>query len=55
MILETDKDLALGSDVGRQWESIPKSGTAEDCYRGEQALINVRIYSVEAGILVFEV
>jgi hypothetical protein len=55
MILETDEDSALGSDDGQQWEDIPKTGKAEDCCTGEHASNNVRIRSVEAGALAFEV
>jgi mitotic spindle assembly checkpoint protein MAD2B len=42
MILETDEDSTLGSDDGQQWEIIPKTGTAEDCCRGEHASNSVR-------------
>jgi len=55
MILETDKDSALGFDDGQQWENIPQTGKAEDCCTGEHASNNVRIRSVEAGALAFEV
>jgi hypothetical protein len=55
MILETDEDSMLGSDDGQQWENIPKTGTAEDCCRGEHASNSVKIRSVEAGALAFEV
>jgi mitotic spindle assembly checkpoint protein MAD2B len=55
LILETDEDSVLGSDVGQQWENIPKIGTAEDRCGGEHASNDVRIRSVEAGALAFEV
>jgi hypothetical protein len=55
MILETDKDSALGSDDGQQWDNIPQTGKSEDCCTGEHASNNVRIWSVEAGALAFEV
>jgi hypothetical protein len=55
MILETDKDSTLGSDDGQQWDNISQTGKAEDCCTGEHASNNVRIRSVEAGALAFEV
>jgi hypothetical protein len=54
MILETEEDSTLGSDDGQQWENVPKTGTAEDCFKGEQAWNNVSIWSVEAGALAFD-
>jgi hypothetical protein len=55
MALETDKDPALGSDDRQQWVNAPQTGTAEDRCRGEHASNNVRIRSVEANALAFEV
>jgi mitotic spindle assembly checkpoint protein MAD2B len=55
MALETDKDSALGSDDRQQWVNVPQTGTVEDRCRGEHASNNVRIRSVEAGALAFEV
>jgi mitotic spindle assembly checkpoint protein MAD2B len=55
MALENDKDSALGSDDGQQWVNVPQTGTAEDRCRGEHSSNNVRIWSVEAGALAFEV
>ena len=55
MAMETEEDSTLGSDDGQQWENIPKTGKAEDCCTGEHASNNVRIQSVEAGALAFEV
>ena len=55
MALETDKDPALGSDDRQQWVNVPQTGTAEDRCREEHASNNVRIRSVEAGALAFEV
>ena len=55
MILETDKDSTLGSDDGQQWDNVSQTGKAEDCCTGEHASNNVRIRSVEAGALAFEV
>jgi hypothetical protein len=55
MALENDKDSALGSDDRQQWVNVPQTGTAEDRCRGEHASNNVRIRSVEAGALAFEV
>jgi mitotic spindle assembly checkpoint protein MAD2B len=54
MAIETEEDSTLGSDDGQQWENIPKSGTAKNCCSGEHALNNVKIWSVEAGALAFE-
>ena len=55
MILKTDEDSMLGSDDGQQWENIPKTGTADDCCRGEHTSNSVKIRSVGAGALAFEV
>ena len=54
MAMETEEDSTLGSDDGQQWENIPKSGTAENCCSEEHALNNVKIWSIEAGALAFE-
>ena len=55
MILKTDEDSMLGSDDGQQWENIPKTGTADNCCRGERTSNSVKIRSVGAGALAFEV
>ena len=54
MALETDKDPALGSDDRQQWVNVPQTGTAEDRCRGEHASNSVKIWSVEAGALAFD-
>jgi mitotic spindle assembly checkpoint protein MAD2B len=54
MALETDKDSALGSDDRQQWANVPQTGTAEDRCRGEHASNNVKIRSVGAGALAFD-
>jgi hypothetical protein len=54
MIIDTDKDSALGADDKLQWETILKTGTTENCCSGEHALNNVKIWSVEAGALAFD-
>jgi len=54
MALETDKDSALGSDDRQQWANVPQTGTTEDRCRGEHASNNVKIRSVGAGALAFD-
>jgi mitotic spindle assembly checkpoint protein MAD2B len=54
MILETNEDSMLGSDDGQQWENIPKTGTADDCCRGEHTSNSVKIRSVGPGALAFD-
>jgi mitotic spindle assembly checkpoint protein MAD2B len=54
MALETDKDSALGSDDRQQWANVPQTGTTEDRCRGEHASDNVKIRSVGAGALAFD-
>ena len=54
MAMETEEDSTLGCEDGQQWENVPKAGTAEDCCRGEHTPNSVKIWSVEAGALAFD-
>jgi len=54
MAMETEEDSTLGCEDGQQWENIPKTGTAEDCCREEHTSNSVKIWSVEAGALAFD-
>jgi mitotic spindle assembly checkpoint protein MAD2B len=54
IVMDTDKDSALGAGDILEWKTIPKTGTVENCCSGEHALNNVKIWSVEAGALAFE-
>jgi hypothetical protein len=55
MAMETDENSSLDPDVRRQWEDMPNV-YAEDISRsGEHVIDNVKIWSVNAGALVFEV
>jgi hypothetical protein len=53
--METDVDSALDPDVRRQWEHMPNNYTEDNGRSVEQVSDDVKIWSVRAGALVFEV
>jgi hypothetical protein len=55
MAMETDVDSALDPDVRRQWEHMPNNYTEDNGRSVEQVSDDVKIWSVRAGALVFEV
>ena len=55
MAMETDDDSALDPDVRRQWDDMPNIYTEDNGRSGEQVSNDVKIWSVKAGALVFEV
>ena len=55
MAMETDGDLALDPDVRRQWDDMPNIYTADIGRSGEHVINDVKIWSVKAGALIFEV
>jgi hypothetical protein len=55
MAMETDVDSALDPDVRRQWESMSNNYTEDNGRSVEQVSNDVKIWSVRAGALVFEV
>jgi mitotic spindle assembly checkpoint protein MAD2B len=54
-VIETDDASALDPDVRRQWDDVPNIHTEDDLQSGEQISNDVKIWSVKAGVLAFEV
>jgi hypothetical protein len=54
-VIETDDDSALDPDVRRQWDNMPNIYTEDSRQSGEQVSNDVKIWSVKAGALAFEV
>lgn len=54
-VIETDDDSALDPDVRRQWDDMPNIYTEDNRQSGEQVSNDVKIWSVKAGALAFEV
>jgi len=54
-VIEPDDASALDPDVRRQWVDIPNIYTEDDLQSREQVSNDVKIWSVKAGALAFEV
>lgn len=55
VVIEPDDASALDPDVRRQWVDIPNIYTEDDLQSREQVSNDVKIWSVKAGALAFEV
>jgi hypothetical protein len=54
IMVEMDEDSTLSADNKQQWENTPNTRTGDDCCTGGHAANTVKLRSVQAGRLLFE-